>query len=190
MWTQKKLYLIAFLFIMGSFNQCNVRHDTISRKQLFDLNWKFNLGTRTFAPEIDLNDDDWRSLDLPHDWSKDKELTVAASKNLTGDNSTVTGWYRKHFEIPKKWVDKNILIDFEGICDRSELFVNGKSLVNSKNGNNSFQVLLNPYLNYNGKNVIAIRVAIPKQPDGKWKADSGIYKHVWIIIKDSPGLKN
>lgn len=159
----RKLCAILFLLIIGNFIHCNVKHDDVRRKQLFDLNWKFNMEDNTFASEVDFDDRNWRNLDLPHDWSKDKKLLKSAPENQTDSISTETGWYRKHFEIPENWMDKSILIDFEGIYARNEIFVNGTSIFNSQKENTSFQTVLNPYLNSNGNNVIAIRVAIPKQ---------------------------
>jgi len=34
-----------------------------------DFNWQFHLGDVTDGANPDLNTDDWRILDLPHDWS-------------------------------------------------------------------------------------------------------------------------
>ena len=42
-------------------------HD--ERKQLFDYSWKFFLGDAASAQSKDFNDENWRNLDLPHDWS-------------------------------------------------------------------------------------------------------------------------
>ena len=51
------------------------------RKQLFDNNWKFYLGDTTIASNKDFNDDSWRKLDLPHDWSIEGKIDP---KNPTG----------------------------------------------------------------------------------------------------------
>jgi len=156
--------------------------------KFFDLNWKFNYGNDILASNVDFNDQNWRSIDLPHDWSKDEKLRETFGNQ--SDTITIeTGWYRKNFEIPQAWQDKIILIDFEGICDHNEIFVNGTSIVDSQKENTSFQVVLNPYLNTQGNNVIAIRVAIPVQTDFNLHAESGIYKHVWLVIKDSSDFK-
>jgi len=191
MFGKEKLLAIAFLFIIGNFIHCNVQNNDISRKQLFDLNWKFNHGNNVvLASEVDYNDQNWRSLDLPHDWSKDEALLKLSSENRVDSISKEIGWYRKHFEIPKNWLKKTIIIEFEGICDKTEIFVNGIAIADSIKGNNSFQTILNSYLNSEGNNVIAIRVAIPKQSENTWPIESGIYKHVWLVIKDSSEFKN
>lgn len=188
MLTKEKLLAIAFLFIISDFFHCNVQDKDISKMKLFDLNWKFTYGNNILASNVDFNDQNWKSIDLPHDWSKDEELRRII-ENQSDSISTEIGWYRKNFEIPQNWLDKIILIDFEGICDHNEIFVNGTSIFNSKKGNSSFQAVLNPYLNSEGNNVIAIRVASPIQTDVNLHAESGIYKHVWLVIKDSSDFK-
>lgn len=188
MFTKEKLLAIVLLLIIGNFIHCNVQDKDNSRMKLFDLNWKFNYGNNILASNVDFNDQNWRSIDLPHDWSKDEVLSRTI-ENQPDSISTEIGWYRKNFEIPQNWLDKSILIDFEGICDHSEIFVNGNSILNSKKGNSSFQAVLNPYLNFEGNNVIAIRVIITKQTDANLRAESGIYKHVWLVIKDSSDFK-
>lgn len=188
MFTKEKLLAIVFLIIISNFIHCNVQDKDISRMKLFDLNWKFNYGNNILASNVDFNDQNWRSIDLPHDWSKDEVLSRTI-ENQPDSTLTEIGWYRKNFEISQNWLDKSILIDFKGICEHSEIFVNGTSILNSKKGNSSFQAVLNPYLNSEGNNVIAIRVAITKQTDVNLQAESGIYKHVWLVIKDSSDFK-
>lgn len=188
MFNKEKLLLITFLLIIANFIGCNVQQNDINRKQLFDLNWKFNKGTQAFASEVNFNDQNWQSIDLPHDWSNDAEL-VKTLENKPDSDSLETGWYRKHFQIPENWLDKNIFIDFEGISNHAEIFVNGTSIRHSKNENTSFQAVLNPYLSAHGNNIIAIRVVMPKQSDyGEF--GTGIYKHVWLVIKDSSEFKD
>ncbi len=153
--------------------------------KLFDLNWKFSYGSIVDATAVEFNDQDWRRIDLPHDWSKDAELN-----RFSESVSPEIGWYRKNFRIPEDWLDKSIQIDFEGICAHYELFVNGKSVDVSGNKNSSLHAILDPYLNKRGNNIIAIRVVIPKKTDSVTSAKSGIYNHVWLIIKDTSDLSN
>ena len=165
---------------------CNGNGTGISQKKLFDLNWKFNYGNNKSSAEVDFMDQNWRSLDLPHDWSKDKEL-LRSINGTTNSNPLKIAWYRKHFEIPENWFNKNISIYFEGISDQTEIFVNGKSIDHFHEKSESYQKLISPYLNYKDNNVIAIKVSISKQTEGRSEAYLGIYKHVWLVIKDSQG---
>jgi beta-galactosidase len=122
--------IICVLLSYSLLAQQNFTHqESTKRKQLFDFNWKFFLGDTTSAKSKDFNDKNWRSLDLPHDWSIEGKIN---SKNPTGGAGGYfpagVGWYRKTFQVPKEWKDKNISIYFEGVYMNSEVFVNGKSL--------------------------------------------------------------
>lgn len=174
------------MIIWSNLNSCDVRHDDSIQKQLFDLNWKFNRGNYVFATELEMNDKSWRDLDLPHNWSNDKELLKTTLNTAVGIDSSGIGWYRKHFEIPNAWREKSILINFEGICEQNKIFINGIAIKDPQTTKCAFETPLNPYLNFDGKNVIAIQVMNTKQENGKWSTESGIYKHVWLVIKEPP----
>jgi beta-galactosidase len=160
------------------------------RKQLFDFNWKFFLGDTTSAKSKDFNDKNWRSLDLPHDWSIEGKIN---SKNPTGGAGGYfpagLGWYRKTFQVPKEWKDKNISIYFEGVYMNSEVFVNGKSLGIYPYGYSSFSYDLSSHLDFGSENVIAVRVDNSQQVNSRWYSGSGIYRHVWMMVTDPVHVK-
>ncbi len=161
------------------------------RKQLFDDDWKFYLGDVSEAYSKDFNDHDWRSLDLPHDWSIEGKLD---QKNMTGGGGGYfpagTGWYRKSFNAHPSWKGKRVSIYFEGVYMNAEVFINGKSLGIHPYGYTSFFYDLSPFLEYNKKNVIAVHVDNSKQPNCRWYSGSGIYRHVWMIVTDPVHISN
>lgn len=153
------------------------------RKQLFDYNWKFNLGDDSLARLRDFNDNAWRNLDLPHDWSIEGSVSP---KNPTGGAGgyfpTGIGWYRKTFKVAPEWKGKSISVYFEGVYMNSEVFINGKSLGIRPYGYSSFRYDLSPYLDFNRENVIAVRVDNSQQINSRWYSGSGIYRHVWMDV--------
>lgn len=153
------------------------------RKQLFDYNWKFNLGDDSLARLRDFNDNAWRNLDLPHDWSIEGSVSP---KNPTGGAGgyfpTGIGWYRKTFKVAPEWKGKSIFVYFEGVYMNSEVFINGKSLGIRPYGYSSFRYDLSPYLDFNKENVIAVRVDNSQQVNSRWYSGSGIYRHVWLDV--------
>jgi len=159
--------------------------DKTERKQLFDYNWKFFLGD-TAAKSKDFNDMDWRTLDLPHDWSIEGKISP---ENATGGEGGYfpagIGWYRKTFKAPNEWKGKKVSIYFEGIYMNSEVFINGKSLGIYPYGYSSFSYDLSPYLDFNNENVIAVRVDNSQQLNSRWYSGSGIYRHVWMITTNA-----
>lgn len=190
MFVSKKILALILILLSGSFTNCKVTHDNILQKQLFDLNWKFSPGTENQAAEVDFNDKNWRSIDLPHDWSTDEALNDFI--NNAGNDTVVaeTGWYRKYFEIPENWTGKRIAIDFEGISEKYEIFVNGVSVKHSENETCKTKFDLTCALNQNGINLVAIQVSVQKESGSAWKAESGIFRHVWLVIKESSDFKD
>lgn len=186
---KNKLKNIAvLLFLVSSVSGCRIENNTIVSRQLFDLNWKFYPGEHIFASEPAFADQHWRSLDLPHDWSKDCPTDFSSAPPDSGESAS--GWYRKQFEIPEKWHDKTISIQFEGIQAVTGIFVNGTRLDGMPAGSTSFSTVISPFLDRNGLNVISIRVTVPKLPGGNWPAPSGIFSHVWLIVEDTPVQNN
>jgi len=157
----------------------------IERKQLFDYDWKFFPGDITEARSKNFNDDGWRVLDLPHDWSIEGKVNP---KNPTGGAGGYfpagVGWYRKTFLVPKEWKGKNISIYFEGVYMNSEVFINGRSLGVYPYGYSSFSYNLSAYLDAGNENVIAVKVDNSQQPNCRWYSGSGIYRHVWMTVTD------
>ncbi len=148
----------------------------------FDKDWKFKLDSVQSYNEPGLNDADWRTLNLPHDWSI--EGTFSKDNPATPGGGALPGgigWYRKSFTVPVSNKNDIVLIDFDGVYMKSEVWINGHSLGMRPNGYISFQYDLTPYLKYgNEKNVIAVKVDNSKQPNSRWYSGSGIYRNVWL----------
>jgi len=176
-----KALTIGILFLADSYIGQAQNLPEINRKQLFDHDWKFNLGDDTSAKSINFDDSSWRTLDLPHDWSIEGKIDP---KNPTGGAGGYfpagIGWYRKTFMVPEDWKGKNVSVYFEGVYMNSEVFINGKSLGVRPYGYSSFSYNLSPYLQLNKENVIAVRVDNSKQINSRWYSGSGIYRHVWM----------
>ena len=152
----------------------------------FDRGWRFYLGdvAKGQAPELD--DSQWRILNLPHDWSIEGEFD---EKNPAGFGGGALpggiGWYRKTFSIPDNAKAKKVLVDFDGVYRNSEVWLNGHYLGKRPYGYSSFQYDLTPYLNYGSqKNVMAVKVDNSQQPNSRWYSGSGIYRNVWLTVTD------
>jgi len=149
---------------------------------LMDRNWRFFLDDDSTASRTAFNDNAWRVLDLPHDWSIEGEFKKDAPTGGGGGYlPTGIGWYRKQFALPSSVRGKQISIQFDGVYMNSEVWINGHLLGKRPNGYISFIYDLTPYLT-KGKNTIAVRVDNSEQPNSRWYSGSGIYRHVWLNI--------
>jgi beta-galactosidase len=175
----------CFIFFLLNINaySFNIKLDKDSRQRiLFDESWKFNQGDISSAERVDFNDDKWRLLKLPHDWSIEGKYDENASTGGSGGYlPTGIGWYRKHFKISKG--SQNFLIEFDGVNMNSEVWVNGNYLGKHANGYISFYYDMTPYLK-DGENLIAVKVDNSVQTNSRWYSGSGIYRHVWLDIAD------
>ena len=107
-------------------------------------------------------------------------------------NETQILWYYKEFEIPKKWKDKNIIIHFNAVDWKSELYINDDKIGEHYGGYSEFNFDITKNLK-TGKNKIILKVWDPSdtgyQPIGKQCLDpkviwytsiSGIWQTVWL----------
>ncbi|MFV0521748.1 MAG: sugar-binding domain-containing protein [Mangrovibacterium sp.] len=188
-----KTKLIAILLLSSLFacKSNDTGSVTLLRKQNFDFNWRFSLGDIPQAERTTFDDQEWRLLDLPHDWSIEGEFS---SDNPSGNDGgyvpTGIGWYRKTFDIPVDWDKKQVSIYFEGAYMNNTVYVNGEKVGFHPYGFTSFEFNITPYLKVGEKNLIAVRVDNSKQKNCRWYTGSGIYRHVWLLVKNNVSIPN
>jgi beta-galactosidase len=156
--------------------------------QDFNRGWKFLKGDITGGQSAALNDSDWRSVDLPHDWSIEGPFS-SENYSCTAYLPGGTGWYRKSFTVPDNERGRKIFIYFEGVYNNSEVWINGKFLGKRPNGYISFQYDLTPYINFGGQNLIAVKVDHSLYGDSRWYTGSGIYRNVNLITEEPVHFK-
>lgn len=179
--------LFLFVLIAALLFACESKTDKNPRTvKLFNDHWKFNLGDAEGAYRNDYNDEGWRTLQLPHDWSiedefsKDHPATVGGGALPGG-----IGWYRRTFSLDESEISKHFTVRFDGVYCNSEVWINGHYLGIRPNGYISFDYNLTPYLNYGElENILAVKVSNQPQPNSRWYSGSGIYRNVWLISKE------
>src|SRR6201996_7407892 len=148
----------------------------------FDKGWHFHLGDVVGAEDPLMKDAGWRTLDLPHDWSVEGKFSKENPATPGGGALPGgIGWYRKTFTVPATSKGKLVYIDFDGVYQKSDVWINGHHLGFRPNGYISFRYELTPYLNFGGKNTIAVKVDNSVQPNSRWYSGSGIYRNVWLV---------
>lgn len=181
-----KLFTYIGIFCCMLLGACSSVSVSPREKICFNDNWSFSLSDNPKASETDFDDKGWRVLNLPHDWAIEGDFR---KDNPSGTGGGALpggiGWYRKTFIPSNEDSDKIIRIDFDGIYMNSEVFINGQSLGKRPYGYISFGYDITPYLKWNEKNVIAVRVDNSEQPNSRWYSGCGIYRNVWLT-KTSP----
>ncbi|MCR8557690.1 DUF4982 domain-containing protein [Mucilaginibacter sp. BJC16-A38] len=180
-----RLFCLSFLLIFSS-SAFAQQGRTVAD---FDKGWHFHLGDVTGGEKASLNDASWRVLNLPHDWSiegkfsKDNPATPEGGALPGG-----LGWYRKIFTVPAASKGKLVYIDFDGVYQKSDVWINGHHLGFRPNGYISFRYELTPYLNFGGANTIAVKVDNSVQPNSRWYSGSGIYRNVWLVTTNKVAI--
>jgi beta-galactosidase len=133
----------------------------------------------------DFEDRPWRRVDLPHDWAvelpfSDKGSSQHGMKAVgRGFPENSVGWYRRELAIPAAGKGQRFTLEFDGVFRDSVVWVNGHWLRREPSGYSGFQVDITDYLNFGGRNVVAVRVDATTQ-EGWWYEGAGIYRHVWL----------
>lgn len=172
----KQFFLFLFMLCTG-FVQHMAAQVSFGQPVKFNDGWLFTLADDSLMANRDYDDAGWRKLDLPHDWSVEG-IPSPELASCTGYLPGGIAWYRKHFKVTDTAARHYIY--FEGIYNRSEVYINGKLLGKRPNGYISFMYDLTPYLT-EGENILAVRVDHHRYADSRWYTGSGIYRDVWMI---------
>lgn len=150
----------------------------------FDDRWQFAL-----AHDIQdqFPENSWRTVNLPYDWSIEGPFDP---QNPTGGAGAFLpsgiAWYRKTFTLPEAMKGRRVFIQFDGVMQNSDVWINGSHLGHRPYGYVSFQYELTGHLRFGPRalNVLAVRTDTSKQPASRWYSGAGIYRHVRLVITD------
>lgn len=146
-------------------------------------NWLFTLSDPKGAEAVSFDDSRWQKLDLPHDWSVKGQLSPTLA-SATGYLPGGIGWYRKTLNIPADKKGEQVYLYFEGVYNRSEVYINGHLLGKRPNGYISFMYDATPYIKSGEKNYVSVRVDHSQSADSRWYTGSGIYRNVWLVYSN------
>lgn len=150
----------------------------------FDRAWRFNKGDFTAAALPAFDDAQWKVVNVPHDWSIEGPFSPDYASG-TGFAPGGVGWYRKHFRVDASAQGKIVRVEFDGVYDHSQVWINGHLVGGRPYGYTSFECDLTPHLKFGSEeNVIAVRVDHSRYADSRWYTGSGIYRHVRLRITD------
>ena len=177
---------------------------------LLDFGWRFHLGnandpakdfgfgggrsgnfqkTGNFLPASSLafDDNDWRSVDLPHDWAI--ELPFENDPSLASKGfyplgrtypATSVGWYRRVFDLAAEDAGKRIVIEFDGSYRETMVVFNGFYIGTHSGGYDPFSFDVTDFATPGGQNSLLVRVDATLS-DGWFYEGAGLYRHVWLV---------
>ena len=130
-----------------------------SARASFNLNpeWRMTTGDVAGAAQPAFDDRSWGEVTLPNAFNE-KEAFARDIKDL----STGITWYRKRITLPAGAEAGKAFLEFEGVRQAAEVWVNGRSVVLSERGAMAFGADISRAITP-GENVIAVRV------DNDWR---------------------
>src|SRR5262245_23593296 len=122
-----------------------------------DDDWRFSKGDFATGMVPAFDDSGWQQVSLPHDWSSEGPFSADFASG-TGYAPGGIGWYRKHFKLDPSETNKLVAVEFDGVYDHAEVWLNGQFVVGRPYGYSSFECVLTPLVRFGGENVLAVRV--------------------------------
>ncbi len=184
----KPLLIIFLLYSIALFQTTDlIAQPGFGKAEKINSDWFFSLQRDKKIDENSNRDKSWKEVRIPHDWTIKQALSPTLA-SATGYLPGGIGWYQKEIEIPAEKAAEQVFLYFEGIYNRSEVFVNGKSVGKRPNGYISFSYDISPFIKYGERNVISVKVDHSKDADSRWYTGSGIYRDVWLVYANKVRL--
>lgn len=187
------MYRLFGIFLIGLFGCLLPAVGQVVRgKYNFNAEWLLHVGDDPQAREVRFDDQGWKQVTLPRPFNEDEAFRLSVEQ-LT---DTVV-WYRKHFRLPAGSRGKKVFVEFEGVRQGADFYINGHCLGLHENGAMAVGFDLTPYIRYGGDNVMAVRVdnnwnyreratnTKYQWSDRNFNANyGGIPKNVWLHVTD------
>lgn len=149
----RTIFFISLLVIYGFQIQMYAGSGNLRKKFNFNPDWLIKVGDDENASKIDYDDASWKKIILPYAWNGDE-----AFKNDIRELSTGIAWYRKHFKLPSEYAGRKVFIEFEGVRQAAEIYVNGTYVGLHENGITAFGYDITELVSFGDKeNIIAVR---------------------------------
>ena len=142
--------LFLFTFLLAILSAINIQASE-RKKYNFNSEWKLRIGDFPKAKDTKFDDSKWKQVTLPHAFNEDEAFKLSIEQ-LT---DTVV-WYRKRFQIPELKSNQKVFVEFEGVRQRGDFYLNGHYLGRHENGVMAVGFALTPHIK-EGENVIAVR---------------------------------
>ena len=147
------------------------------------------------APSFD--DSAWTPVSTPHSFN-DADSFRQIISHSGGDRGTFKGvvWYRKHFKLPSQFAGQKIFLEFEGMRQAGDIFLNGKAVGLYENGVTAYGLDISGDVHFGSReNVLAVKldnrttyVERVTNTSFQWNANDfnpdhgGINRHVWLHV--------
>lgn len=186
-----------------------------SRYMLLNGQWKFCWSKQPedrpvsfYKSNYDVSE--WDDIEVPSSWEMKGYGTpiytnvtypflnnppfIQPQRGYTVNNEpNAVGSYRRDFDLPADWSDKQVYIHFDGVYSAMYLWVNGKKVGYSQGANNDARFDITRYVR-KGRNNVSVEVY--RWSDGSYLEDqdmfrlSGIHRDVYLVAAPKVHLRD
>ncbi|GAA2608413.1 glycoside hydrolase family 2 TIM barrel-domain containing protein [Paractinoplanes durhamensis] len=153
--------------------------------------WKFLLADEPEAWAKGFDDERWRTVVVPHDWSVEHPFDPSMSSG-TGYLPGGVGWYRGHVSLAALDLTpgQRLRLVFHGVYKNADVWVNGYHLGARPSGWARFSFDLTEILGYAPGDdlVVAVRVDRTEVSDSRWYNGAGLTRQVDLEIREAVHL--
>src|SRR5690242_6210558 len=150
---------------------------TVRTRLNFNAGWRFERRDVPDGQNTTLDDADWQRVGLPHSFS----IPYFQSPSFY----VGYGWYRKSFDLPALPKTRHLFLEFEGVFQIADVFVNGVRVGGHRGGYTGFSIDITDAV-HPGRNLVAVWVNNNWDPTlapraGEHVFNGGIYRDVWLV---------
>ncbi len=139
-------------------------------ERLFNDGWQFVKLPSDSCCE-DAQHAQWVDAALPHDFLIFQENDLY---------ETADGWYRRVLDVPAQWLDKAVILRFDGVYMDCDVLLNGEVVCTHHYGYTCFDVPLTGRLNV-GENTLHVHIR-HQSPNSRWYSGAGIFRDVTLHV--------
>ena len=162
----------------------------------FNLDWRFLRDDAQGSEAVGFDDGKWTTVSLPHSFNDVDSFRTIISHG-GGDRGTYKGlaWYRKHFRLPAELKGRRLFLEFEGMRQAGDIYLNGKQVGLYENGITAYGIDITEAVTPGEDNVLAVKVdntaTYKERASGtafEWNSNDfnpnhgGINRHVWLHV--------
>jgi hypothetical protein len=166
-------FVIAFFCLIAVSQQLHASRENVSLIQSLKGGWSFSIGINPDWISPKFNDSEWETIKVPSAWE---------DQGFNGYNGYA--FYRKKISISSSLKGRMLYLNMGYIDDVDEVYLNGRKIGSSGGFPPNFVTAYNAervyyipeeYINFDGMNVIAVKVYDAYEAGGIVGGDIGIY---------------
>ena len=144
--------LLRTTLFVALFAASYMASEAVERRRInFNAGWRLCVGDYPEAVQADFDDSRWQQVTLPYAFNGGE----AFRKDIVDLTDTIC-WYRKTFTLSQEETQGKVFIEFEGVRQAADIYLNGHHLGYSENGVMACGFDLTPYV-AEGENTMAVR---------------------------------